>query len=492
MKRLIALSAALLLGGCMVGPNYKHPAPTPAATGPFVEPQKSAADLPAHWWRLYDDPTLDALITEALANNTDVRVAAANLKKARYVLAEAHGKLLPTTTPSASYTRVRQGTAALGATGNIAAAGTGATAGLPDAYTYNSYSAGFDVNYELDLFGGVRRGIEAARGDYGAAEAALDAARVAVAADTARAYGDSCGYAAQVADARETMTLEAKTVDLTERLNAGGGGTMRDVDQARTVYEQAAASLANLEAERRATLDALAVLTGKPPAALDPIVATCTAPPKLSAPLPNGDGRALLARRPDVRRAERQLAADTARVGVATADLYPTITLAGSVSLGATRFSDIGKARSLSYSLGPLISWNFPIQSEARARVRQARAQAESSLASFDGAVLTALKETEQALARLDGQAKQNAALGRAYASAADAYKLSQYRFDAGADNFLQLLDAERTRAQASAALAQSNSALIDAEIDLFRALGGGWEDAPAVNEKPLKGNATH
>lgn len=487
MKRLIALSAALLLGGCMVGPNYKKPEPLPAATGHFIEPQQSQADLPPHWWRLYADPTLDALVLEALANNTDVRVAAANLKKARYVLAEARSSLLPTTNTTGQYTRTRQGTAGLGASGAVIPGG----AALPDGFEFNTYQLGLDVNYELDLFGGLRRGVQAARGDYESQAAALDAARVSVAADTARAYGESCGLAQQVASAAETMKLQQNTLNLTERLNDGGRGTQRDVDQSRTLYEQAAASYHQLEGQRRATLDALAVLTGKPPSALDPIVGTCTQVPRLSAPLPTGDGRALLARRPDVRRAERTLAADTARVGVATADLYPKITLLGSVSLNANRFSDMGKSNSLNYSFGPLINWSFPIQSQARARLKQSRAQAEASLASFDGAVLTALKEVEQALAKLDGEGKRNASLNRAYVAAADAAKLSRYRFDYGSDNFLQLLDSERTRADASAQLAQSNTAMIDAEIDLFRALGGGWEDAPAVNEKPLKGNAT-
>ncbi|WP_174275414.1 TolC family protein, partial [Sphingomonas bacterium] len=241
MKRLLAPAAALLLGGCMVGPNYKAATPPPASSGPFVEPARSTQDLPARWWQLYDDPTLDALIDEALRNNTDLRVATANLKRARYVLAEARGALLPTTSPSASYTHTRQGTASLGVTGAVGTVGT-TTAALPDGITYDAYSLGFDVAYEVDLFGGVRRGIEAARGDYEATAAQLDAARVTVAADTARAYGDACGYAAQAANARETIALQARTLDLTERLNSGGRGTLRDVDQVRTLYEQAQAS----------------------------------------------------------------------------------------------------------------------------------------------------------------------------------------------------------------------------------------------------------
>ncbi|MET0269132.1 MAG: TolC family protein, partial [Sphingomonas sp.] len=246
------------------------------------------------------------------------------------------------------------------------------------------------------------------------------------------------------------------------------------------------ADLPAFEGEQRAALAALATLTGRTPAALDPVVAACTAPPRLTAPLPAGDGTALLARRADIRQAERRLAADTARIGVAVADLYPTISILGSGNLGAQTIGALGTARSVNYSIGPLISWRFPIQSIARARIRQAEATAESSLASFDGTVLTALRETEQALARLDAETRRNEALARA-AAAANAARLSRYRFDYGADSFLRLLDSERERANTAAALAASNSALVDNQVDLFRALGGGWEAAPPVADKPVR-----
>ena len=543
--RWLGVAALALLGGCAVGPNYQRPAPPRAAAGPLIEAAASNRPLPANWWRLYADPTLDALVDEALRHNTDIRVAAANLKRARYVLAEARAGLLPTTDASASFTHRRTGSESIGTagtvtTGGIGAGGTGGTGtggtggtgtggtgtggtgtggtgtggtgtggtgtggtgtggtgtggttgggtttgstttSIPSGFVTDFFSIGMDVAYELDLFGGVRRGIEAARGEFAATEAALDAARVAVAAETARSYGEACGYAAQAATARETVQLQARTLDLTQRLNEGGRGTLRDVSQALTLYEQAQADLPTFEGEQRAALDALAVLTGRAPSALDPALARCAAVPRLADPLPSGDGAALLARRPDVRRAERLLAADTARIGVATADLYPSISLLGGISLGATRIGDLGKAKSLNYSIGPLISWSFPIQSAARARLRQAEATAEASLANFDGTVLTALRETEQALARLDAETRRNEALVRADAAAAEAAKLSRYRFDYGADSFFALLDAERTRAQARAALAASNTTLIDNQVDLFRALGGGWEQAPAV-----------
>jgi outer membrane protein TolC len=197
-----------------------------------------------------------------------------------------------------------------------------------------------------------------------------------------------------------------------------------------------------------------------------------------------GDGQALLARRPDVRAAERTLAADVARVGVATADLYPSIKLLGSINLGASKLGDLGKPQSFGFSFGPLISWNFPFNGAARARVHQAEATANGSLAKFDAAVLAALQETEQSLARLGGAIEREAALKRAVTASDDAARLSRIRFDAGADSFLQLLDAERDRAANRTALAQAAADRADAQVSVFKALGGGWQDAPPIVEK--------
>jgi NodT family efflux transporter outer membrane factor (OMF) lipoprotein len=467
----------MILAGCKVGPNYRHPADLAAPAVVLYEvpgnPNVSSAPVPTQWWRLFDDPVLARLVERALQHNTDIRSAAANLQRARALLAEAGAARLPISDASAqmSHSRSSSSPAAL-------------LTGKP--VTGDFYSAGFDASYELDLFGGVARSIEAARGDVGAAAAQLDAARVSVAAETARTYAQLCGYAVQAKVAQETATLQQQTLGLTRRLFQGGRGTERDVAQAEVLLEQAQAQVPTFEAERRASLYALAVLTGDPPAEADQAAAGCQTPPAARVALPVGDGRGLLARRPDVRAAERQLAADTARIGVATAELFPTITLLGSVSLGGTRLGDLGKSKSLSYSVGPLISWNIPFNGAARSRVRQSRAVASGSLAGFDKAVLTALRETEQALARLSGAVDREAALGRAAQAADDAARLSHLRFDYGSDNFLQLLDAERSRAAARAEYAQAEVDRAVAQVSLFKALGGGWEQAPAVEDKPL------
>ena len=470
MKRLSALLLPLTLAACAVGPDYQRPAALPAEQVRLAEALENGAvtpsPLPDQWWRLFQDAELDRLVAQALAKNTDLRAAAANLQRARAMLSEAGAARLPTTGTSAQFSHSQQVIPALGRT-----------------VTNDFFSLGFDASYEADLFGGVSRSIEAARADAASAQAAVDAARVAVAAETTRAYAAACGFGEQADVARETESLQARTLDLTERRLAAGRGTRAEVDAATVLVEQARAQVPVFEAERRAALYALAVLTGDPPSAiLDSAAARCRTVPAAPQPLPVGDGQALLARRPDVRQAERSLAADTARIGVATAALYPSITLLGGVSLGATRFSNLGNAGSVGYSLGPLISWNFPLNGAARARVAQSKAAAEGSLARFDGAVLTALKEAEQALARAGGAATREEALRRAMTASTDAARLSRIRFDYGADSFLQLLDAERQRAAARAALASAEAARADAQISVFKALGGGWEPASPPN----------
>jgi NodT family efflux transporter outer membrane factor (OMF) lipoprotein len=384
-------------------------------------------------------------------------------------LSEARAGRLPTGDASAQYQRQRI---------------PGYQTPTGQSVTTDFFSTGYDASYEVDLFGGVTRSIQAARADAASAQAQVDAARVSVAAETARAYASACSFAAQAGVARETAQYQTNTLDLTKRLFDAGRGTQRDVDRAAVLVEQANAQVPVLEAERRASLYALAVLTGDPPAQVDAAAAACIRAPEVPQALPVGDGQALLARRPDVRAAERTLAADVARVGVATADLYPSIKLLGSINLGASKLGDLGKPQSFGFSFGPLISWNFPFNGAARARVHQAEATANGSLAKFDAAVLAALQETEQSLARLGGAIEREAALKRAVAASDDAARLSRLRFDAGADSFLQLLDAERDRAANRTALAQAAADRADAQVSVFKALGGGWQGAPPIVEK--------
>lgn len=462
----LLFGAAFLIGGCAVGPDFVQPQMPVQPEQAFVEalPQdlvvSDATD--ESWWQLFDDPVLDRLVLRALDRNTDVRVAVANLARVRAALSEVRSQRLPSTDASAQYSRQR----------------AGVQPGLSfqsQATEFDNFSLGFDLGYEVDLFGRVSRSVEAARADTESARADVAAARIAIAAETARTYAQLCSQSEQLALARETLDLQRKTLELTERQLAAGRGTRRDVARLTLLTEQIAAQIPQLDAERRASLYALATLTGDPPAAADEAAGQCMQTPRVTRAIPVGDAAALLARRPDVARAERQLAADTARIGIATAELYPSIRLLGSVGLGASDIGDLGNSASQSFSLGPLISWSFPNISVARARIRQAEAQSEASLATFDGAVLRALQETEQALARYAGAVERNASLRRAQAASEVAADLTQARYRAGGDSFLDLVDAQRGRAEARSARAQSDGAVAEAQVALFRALGGGW-----------------
>ncbi|USI72409.1 efflux transporter outer membrane subunit [Sphingomonas morindae] len=518
IRRLFVAAAPLALAACAVGPNYQPPKLAPGTTKAFAESNASAMlssqPLAPNWWQLFQDPVLDRLVGEAFAYNTDIRQAEANLRQARGVLLEQRAGLLPTTSISGSYTHGRIGTGQISSFGAGTGAGTGTgvgtgtgtgtgtgigvgtgtggvgtgtsgvgtgstLGGLTSPVTYDLFRAGFDASYEVDIFGRVRRSIEAARGEEQAAKAALDAARISVAAQVAQSYADACGYAAQADVARETARLQTNTLSLTQRLLDAGRGTRRDVDQARVTVEQALAQVPQLEAERRAQLYAIAALTGRPASEIDGEASVCRQVPVIRTVIPVGDGSALLARRPDVRQAERTLAADTARIGIATSALFPRVSLTGSVNTSGQHFSDLGHSNALGFSFGPLISWSFPNIAVATAQIKQARAGADASLAAFQGTVLTALRETEQALARYAAALDRNAALRRAAAAADDAANQSQLRFRSGRDNFLTVLVAEQDRASARAALAQSDTTVADNAVSLFKALGGGWENAP-------------
>lgn len=462
--------ASLLLASCAVGPKAPDATLPPSASGAFIgtaSPAVSTSSARNDWWRLYNDPTLDGLVQQALTENNELEAAAANLRRVRAALGEARVGRFPTTTTSAGYTNSRASAATL-------PAGT-----LPpgeNAPDVDTYTAGLDVSYEVDLFGRVESTIRAARADAAAAEAALDIVRVTVAAETARAYADTCSANAQIAVAERTIELQSDTVRLTQGLLDAGSGNGLDVARARSALESTRSSLPPLRAQRDGALFRLATLTGRTPAEASTAARACMTPPQLSQPIPVGDGAALLARRPDIRQAERNLSAAAARVNVATADLFPRITLGGSAGATSLDGSGLGDSENFRFSVGPLISWSFPNVFAARARIEQASAGSDAALATFDQTVLVALQETETALANYANELDRRSALQSARDQAANAARLSRLRFNAGADSFLTVLDAERTLAAADAQLAASNAQVTTYQIALFKALAGGWE----------------
>lgn len=463
--------AALLLASCAVGPKAPDATLPPSASGAFIgtaSPAVSTSSARDDWWRLYNDPVLDGLVGEALVNNNELEAAAANLRRVRAALGEARVGRFPSTTTSATFNNSRASAATLPA-GSLPAG--------QEAPEVDTYDAGLDVSYEVDLFGRVGSTIRAARADADAARAALDIVRVSVAAETARAYADSCSANAQIAVAERTLALQTRTVDLTQRLLDAGSGNGLDVARARSTLESTRATLSPLRAQREGAVFRLATLTGRTPAEASEAARACQVPPQLAQPIPVGDGAALLARRPDIRQAERNLAAAAARVNVATADLYPRITLGGSLGATALDADGLGDSENFRFSVGPLISWSFPNVFAARARIEQAGAGSDAALANFDQAVLVALQETETALANYANELDRRAALRAARDEADRTVRLTRLRFDAGADSLFNLVDAQRTLAGAEAQLASSDAQVTTYQIALFKALAGGWAD---------------
>lgn len=478
MKARFAAVGSLLLAGCTVGPNYRAPPLQAGDTQPaaFLGAGDAAYDaqgaLPPRWWRLYDDPLLDGLEEKALTHNTDLRVALASLQQAEAALRGAQLARTPQTSLTLDPTY-----------GQASGDSKGSPVALKPGFAYVGNES---ISYDLDLFGRLKRSIEAGQANVGAAQAALDLARVNVAAATAQAYVTVCAARLQIAVIRRSITVTEQSLAVTQRRYDAGIAGINDVVRARTLLRQTAATLPALEAQQRGGLFTLATLTGDAPETLPAQVASCAAPPLIRHPIPIGDGAALLARRPDVREAERKLASAVAGIGVSTSALYPSVSLGGSLGTVATSVPDIVKDRGFQWSVGPLLSWSIPNLGRARAQVAQSNATARGALAQFDGTVLTALRETEGALntlaRRLDTERQLTAARDDAATANANTARL----YAGGIGQFLDTLDAERTLIGAENALASTTAQVSQDQIALFLALGGGWQEAPPVKATAL------
>lgn len=471
IHRLTTLAFILLLAGCTtVGPDYETPkgaaVQRPSAQGTFVGADNnkvySAQPLPDHWWRLNHDPVLDRLVSKALANNANLRAASANLARARAAVQGAEAQQAPTIGVNASPQY-------------------GHSSGLqqlqpdlrpPDRW---SYSSGINIAYQVDLFGQIRRAVEASEQDALAAQAAYEAVRVTVAAETARAYAAICSAGMELASASKSVRIQKESASIANQLWQAGRGTELDVTRARGLVQQLTANIPMLQARQQVALFRLATLTGETPSAMPASLLECATPPRFTGSIPVGNGQQLLRRRPDIRQAERTLAAATARIGVAIGDLYPKISLGlSAASAGPT--SMLGNKSTFSLNMGPLISWTLPNTGAARAAIAQARATADAEYAHFDATVLNALQETESALVTYARQLERHASLQAARDTAARAASQASTLYKAGKTDYLPVLDAQRTLAGADSALAESQAQLANMQVDVFLALGGGWE----------------
>ncbi|HBN8522197.1 efflux transporter outer membrane subunit [Pseudomonas aeruginosa] len=470
MKSFALVSRLAIFGALaactQVGPDYHLPEQSalrnPAVSKGFGAAHGSEFSLqpvPDGWWRLYQDSRLNTLVEQGLSANTDLRVASANLRRAMAVESSVDADGNPHVTLAGTAQRHQE---------SIEESPLGVRPPVLDDGNF-----GFRVGYEIDLFGKLARAEEAARYDTQASEAALDLVRITVAAEIVRAYVQNCSATAELAVATHQLELQLRSVDVTQRLVSAGRGSVTDVERARGQAETLQANLPRFRASQDAARFRLADLLALAPSQLSASAVDCKEPPQLSQSLPVGDGAALLKRRPDVRQAERQLAGMTARIGVATAELYPSVSLGASAGV-AERFGQIGNSASKYWSLGPLISWTIP-DSGARARVTAAEVDSEAALAHFDGIVLNALRETETALTIYSRELQRNASLKAARDHSQRAARDSDRLYAVGRLPYLASLDANRVLASSEADLAASNAQLLLDQVNLFLALGGSW-----------------
>ena len=472
MKRVLALTAALVLAGCTtVGPDYKLPAQAavnkPTAQAGFQQAHGTAVSseaLPANWWKLYRSAELDALVEQALTANNSLRAAEAHLHRAVALRAEIDGERDPKFGAVAAVKRAREsGEAYL------------LSEQLP---VMNEGELAIQASYQLDLWGQLKRGEEAAEANVEAVEAAKDVARVSVVAQTVQAYLQLCHAQAEKQVATRAIGLQERTLGLSERMLSAGRGSSSDVLRAQGQLEAQRASLPRFDAEREGAFYKLAALLGRTPQEMPASSVTCAAPPQLDHALPVGDGAALLKRRPDLRQAERQVAVASARIGVATAALYPNISIGASAGLVGIA-EHLGQPATQSFGIGPLIQWHIP-DAGAKARIKMAEADEQAALAQFDGVVLHALAETESALSRYRNDLERQGSLRRARDMAA-ALAAEQKRFvEEGRHPYASNLDAQRVLIGAESALAAADAEVAQDQVRVFLSLGGGWEAAPA------------
>jgi multidrug efflux system outer membrane protein len=466
--RVLALGVAAALSACTtVGPDYHVPAQAvvsqPAAQAPFQEAHGEAvsgAEPPQAWWKLYDDARLNALVDQALQANTTVREAAAHLQQAMALVHEVDAEAGPHAAASVAVARARESGEAYLLSEQIP--------------VINEGDAGVRVAYQFDLFGQLARAEEAAHAEQGASEAALSMARITVVAETVRAYVQGCAASHELTVAQQSLALQQRHLDVMQRLWASGRGHATDVTQAQSQLATLDARLPSLQAVQRGTRYRLAMLLGRTPSALSEEAVRCEALPQLHQPLPVGDGAGLLQRRPDVRQAERLLARQTARIGVATAQLYPSVSLGASTGLTGV-LSHLGQDTTQRWAVGPLISWHIP-DSGARARIKQAEAAAQAALAHFDGVVLQALQEVESGLVHYQGDMARQVALQRARDHANEVAQQNRRLYEAGRAPYLSRLASEQAIQNVAADLAHADGQVALDQVQLFLALGGGWE----------------
>lgn len=470
--RLSAVAFGLLLSACqMVGPDYHLPNDG-AINRSDLQGSLATRDshvvsspVPAEWWKLYNDPRLDQLVNQALVSSTDLRVAAANLNRARAHIDEARAEGGFTTKADAGAQRLQE-----------SAESYLQSAKLP---VDNVGSIALTTSYQFDIWGTLKRGVEATQANADAAQAAADTARITLVAEVVRSYAQICAANEERSIALKSLDLQAEGVRQTQQLRDAGRGDDTQVTRTQTQLSSLSAELPKFEARRQAALYKLGMLLATPVNQLPVGVAGCSELPTINQVMPVGDGAAMLKRRPDVRQAERKLAAATAEIGVTTGQLYPDISIGATVgSVGTLRH--MGQDVTNRWGLGPLISWTIP-GNGARARIREAEASTQEALARFDGVVLNAVREAQTDLVQYTALLQRRDALIATEKSARQAAEQTHRFYVAGRESFLADLQATKTYTDTTAQLSAANTEVSMQQINLFLALGGGWQ-SNAVN----------
>jgi len=479
MRRVVAITT-LLLAGCTVGPNYHPPnmAVPPRFADTGAQTEASDAELAA-WWSAFNDPEL---IKRALAQNLDVETAAARIREARAREVVAGAATLPQVDAEASATRQRISEHAIPVPPGAGGTGGGASGGfgLPGS-EFNTFRIGFDASWEIDLFGRTRRSVEAARARTGAAIWNRRDLQVSVAGEVANAYLTLRMLQQRLANAEAELARQERFERLVAARARGGLVTGQDLEQQRSERAAAAAAIPVLRAQAEAQIHALGVLTGDTPEALiaelSPAKALPPAPPLIPAGLPSD----LLRRRPDVRAAERELAASTADIGVAVADLYPRFSLTAAPALVSTALASLLTWASRSYSIGAALDWPLFNGGRTRGNIAVANARQDQALIAYRKAVLAALQDVEDALSKSDGDRRQLASLEDALGTATRAEDIARARYRGGLVTYSDVLLAQARHLSLESQVIETKGALARDTVTLFKALGGGWPELAQV-----------
>lgn len=460
--RLAALGMLGVLAACTRQPAPAEP-PAALQANPLasVPAGVSRQPLPEQWWALFQDPQLNHWVQQALTHNQDLAQAEANVQAMLAGIGEFDARRWPSTSMgfAATYGKSADDQTLAEATDSHA----------PSQWQFNP---GIELAYQVDVWGQVRAAIERARAQAEASAAALDLVRLQVVAQTSRAYINQCVYTARLDEARQSLQTLDHSVQLSERQRQAGVATALDSERLLGLREQLRAQLPMLAARRQMALFELSMLSGQA-SLVD--TATCTTIPTVSAPLPAGDGWHLVERRPDVRQAERELQAATLETDIVRADLYPKVSFGASLTSSDHHLANLGDSRAVMLGIGPLIRWEFPNIKANRARVGKAEALQQAQVAHYRGMALSALKDVRQALARYDGERQRLQALDAALTHSQRSYALAQGNYRAGTVDGLALLDSERELIRLRGSHVEAQGRLAQAQVNLFRALGGRW-----------------